>query len=114
MIIHNIENFKLTSYNAYRIESVCSRAWFPESENELLKLYQNNKDKRFIILGNGNNIILSKDYYEEEFIIFNKCFDEIEVNESVINAEAGATLLQISEIALKHQLTGFRNILRHS
>lgn len=100
------QNFNLTNYNAYRINAVCTKAWFPENETDLLEIYSQNKNKRLIILGNGNNIILSKEYYEEEFIIFNGCFEKITVNNTEMEAEAGATLLQLSETALKHHLTG--------
>lgn len=100
------QNFNLTNYNAYRINAVCTKAWFPENETDLLEIYSQNKNKRLIILGNGNNIILSKEYYEEEFIIFNGCLEKITVNNTEMEAEAGATLLQLSETALKHHLTG--------
>lgn len=99
-------NFNLKQYNAYRLNAVCTKAWFPENENDLLEIYRHNTNKRLIILGNGNNIILSKEYYEEEFIILNGCFDKVTVNNTEIEAEAGATLLQLSETALKHHLTG--------
>jgi len=49
---------------------------------------------------------LSKDYYDKEFIILNDCFDIIEINGTALIAETGATLLQLSETALKHGLTG--------
>lgn len=107
MKIKSINNFNLTEYNAYCLKAVCSKAWFPESENDLQEIYRQNTNKRFIILGNGNNIILSKDYYNEEFIILNGCFDIVTVNETFIESEAGATLLKLSEIALNHYLTGF-------
>ena len=100
------QQFNLKNYNAYRVESICSKAWFPENETDLLEIFSQNKNKRLIILGNGNNIILSKEYYEEEFIIFNGCFEKITVNNTEMEAEAGATLLQLSETALKHHLTG--------
>jgi UDP-N-acetylmuramate dehydrogenase len=101
-----INNFNLTKYNAYRIKAVCSKAWFPENESDLLKILNQNNKKRFVVLGNGNNIILSKEYYDEEFIILNGCFNKVTVKDTEIEAEAGATLLQLSEIALKHHLTG--------
>src|SRR5690554_6025406 len=101
-----INNLNLQEYNAYRINTVCAKAWLPEKETDLLVIFSQNKNKRLIILGNGNNIILSKEYYEEEFIILNGCFDKVIVNNTEIEAEAGATLLQLSETALKHQLSG--------
>lgn len=99
-------DLNLIDYNAYQLKAVCTKAWFPENENDLLEIYRHNTNKRLIILGNGNNIILSKEYYEEEFIILNGCFDKVTVNNTEIEAEAGATLLQLSETALKHHLTG--------
>jgi UDP-N-acetylmuramate dehydrogenase len=102
-----IENLDLSLFNAYRINAVCANAWFPESESDFLKIYDHNPETRKIILGNGNNTILSKEYYAEEFIILNGCFDKVIINNSIIEAEAGATFLQISEEVFKHKLTGF-------
>ena len=106
MMINSVNNLDLTEYNAYRLNSKCLRAWFPGDENDLLEIYRNNKSRRVVILGNGNNIILSKGYYNEEFIILNGNFNKITVCGLIIEAEAGATLRQLSEEGLKHSLTG--------
>lgn len=106
MKIKSIVNFNLKEYNAYCIKAICSKAWFPENETDLLEIFSQNKNNRLIIIGNGNNIILSKEYYEDMFIIFNGCFDKVKVNNTEIEAEAGATLLQLSETALEHHLNG--------
>ena len=66
-------NFNLSNYNGYRVHAVCGKAWFPETEEDFIGIYRENPNTRKIILGNGNNIILSKEYYEEEFIILNGC-----------------------------------------
>jgi UDP-N-acetylmuramate dehydrogenase len=99
-------NFNLKDYNSYQIESVCKRAYFPDNENDILDLYKAKKD--FILLGGGYNIIFSKEYYDTDFIIFNGNFNtlKIDTNSSVISAEAGATILDVSEIAEKHSLKG--------
>lgn len=106
MNVEFIQEFNLRRYNAYRIDAVCSKAWFPETELELLTIYNQNPDKKKIIVGNGNNIILSKEYYEEEFIILNDCFNVIQVIENGLTAEAGATLQQLSDTALLNSLSG--------
>ncbi|MGI6436458.1 MAG: UDP-N-acetylmuramate dehydrogenase [Sphaerochaeta sp.] len=100
------KDFDLTEYNAYRIKSICSKAYFPENESDLFDILDQNKEKRFIIIGNGNNIILSKVYYDDEFIVFNGCLNKIRVYNNEIEAEAGATLFQLSETALLHNLSG--------
>lgn len=100
-------NFNLRDYNSYRINSCCSKVYFPNSEGEIIEIYKEALLKPKIILGNGNNVILSKKWYEEIFIIFNGCFDEITINNNEVTAEAGATLLQLSEVAKSYSLSGF-------
>jgi len=96
----------LTEYNSYRINSICSKAWFPNNEEEVKEIFRKNSNKPLIIIGNGNNIILSRAFYEEEFIIFNGCFDKVILNNNVLESEAGTTLSKLSEIALSQSLTG--------
>ncbi len=63
--------------------------------------------KSYIVLGSGHNVILSKEDYDEEFIILNGCFDKIEISGTEVIADAGATLLQLSDASLKNSLAGF-------
>lgn len=99
-------NFDLTNYNSYRIEATCKTAFFPENENDIIRLYKSKQD--FIVLGSGHNIILSKEYYDANFLIFNGNFDSLEVDKTlnVISAEAGATIYDVSEAAENNGLTG--------
>lgn len=101
-----IENCCLAAYNSYRVESFCKKAFFPNNEKELVQaiIASNN----FKLIGSGNNVILSKTYYNSDFIIFNNIFNKIEVNldTEIIIAEAGATFKDISTLALENSLTG--------
>ena len=101
-----LKNFSLIEYNSYRLSSHCNKAYFPESENELISLFREYKDKPLIVLGHGNNVILSKEWYDECFVVFNGCYGNIEVNGSEISAEAGASMHELSEIAFQHNLSG--------
>lgn len=102
-----VSDFDLTLYNAYRLGARCANAFFPETEEDFLKIYREFPDKSKIILGNGNNIILSKELYDEYFILLNGCFDNVYINNNnVLIAEAGATMQKLSEIALQHSLSG--------
>lgn len=100
------ENFDLTNYNSYRIKSTCKRAFFPENEDDMVHLYRSLNN--FKLIGTGHNIIFSKDYYEEDFVILHGNFASFKVfeNENLIEAEAGITMLKLSKIALEHELTG--------
>jgi|SRR5690554_3715811 len=101
-----IENLELADYNSYRTKAICSVGYFPENENELIMILKKLRDQPFVVLGNGNNIILSKSYYDQPFIILNGCLNTIQVSENIIEAEAGATTLEVSKSALDHNLTG--------
>jgi UDP-N-acetylmuramate dehydrogenase len=103
-----IENCDLTEFNAYKLRSRCTRAIFPGSEQDLVEIFKEKMNIPFILLGNGNNIILSKKQYNACFIIINGSFNSVDIlDRKIITAEAGATLLQLSELALKNCLSGF-------
>jgi len=101
-----IDNLDLTLYNSYRLKSICARAFFPNTEEEILYIYKNNPDKNIYVIGNGNNIILSKNWYDSYFIVLNNCFDKYKLYKNFIVAEAGCTMQKLSEAALTHNLTG--------
>lgn len=96
----------LESFNAYRIPAVCKEAYFPQTEDDVSEFICSFKKQAFYILGNGNNVILAKEYYDAPFLILNKCFEKIEIDNDIIVAESGATLLDISRLAQQHGLTG--------
>lgn len=100
------QNFDLTNFNSYRLNSTCNEAFFPESEQDIIELY--NKRQDYILLGSGHNVILSKNHYETPFIIYNGNFNAIEVDKSnqILSAESGANMIQLNEIALENEFGG--------
>lgn len=99
------ENFDLTKYNSYRINAVCKRGVLPDSEEEIVEYYRT-QDTPKILLGSGHNVILSKPYYDEDFVIFNGNFNRIFVEGKTLIVEAGASMLEVSMKALEHGLSG--------
>ena len=104
--MNHIKNLDLTEYNSYRIKAICANAFFPDSEEELRQIYQGWKGTKKILLGSGHNVILSKEYYEEDFILFSGNFNFILIDGNQIIAEAGATMLELSTLAMENSLTG--------
>jgi len=100
------KEFNLLEYNSYKLDARCARAFFPESEDDFRKIYNDLASKPPHVIGNGNNIIFSKTYYDEDFLILNGNFNKIVFNGSIVTAEAGATLKKLSEIALEKSLSG--------
>lgn len=104
MVIKN--NFELKEYNTYRISAICSKAFFPETDEDIISLFSEPVAQKRIIIGSGANIILSKSTYEEEFIIFKENFSDVTIQDDLIKAQAGITLQKLSETALENALTG--------
>jgi UDP-N-acetylmuramate dehydrogenase len=98
-------NFDLTPFNSYRIKATCRTAYFPETEADVVSFYQNSK--AFVLLGSGHNVILSKPYYDTSFLIFNGNYSDVSINsDGMLVAEAGITMLRLSELALENSLSG--------
>ena len=57
-----IENANLKKYNTYKIDATCSFLVFPKNEIELISIIKqiNKENLKYLVLGNGSNIILSK------------------------------------------------------
>jgi UDP-N-acetylmuramate dehydrogenase len=99
-------DFDLTNYNSFRVKSKCRTCYFPENEGDFLSIYKNgNVDK--IIIGGGYNIILSKKYYDKDFVIIGETFANVEMLEpGVVMCEAGASTIEFSKFVLEQNLTG--------
>lgn len=101
-------NFSLQNYNSYGIKATCREAVFPESIDDIKNFLC--EPSPFFIIGCGNNIILSKAYYEERFLIFNDCFKNFEIEQNqVLKAQSGSSLEKISEYCAERGLSGFES-----
>jgi len=103
-------NVDLTPYNSYGLRARCARAFFPNSEEEVYQIFDYYPTPSKIWIGSGHNIILAREWYEEDFIIFNGTFNSITVHGSVMEVQAGAFSAQMSEVALQHGLSGLEFI----
>ncbi len=99
-----LADFDLTNFNSYRISARCRQAYFPMTEEDVIRFYK--KKEPFVLLGSGHNVILSKSFYDINFLIFNGNFNQTNISNSIIEAEAGATMLDLSKRALEQGLSG--------
>jgi len=98
-------NFELTNYNSYKIKASCKIAYFPENEDDIINFFL--KNKNYILLGSGHNIIFSKNYYDTPVIIFNGNFSQInKIGPTRLEVEAGAMMWDVATVALENSLTG--------
>lgn len=67
--IKALTDIDLKNYNSHQIKAICEKAYFPEIEDGLISFYKNIKS--FVLLRSGHNVILYKEYYDDNFHIFN-------------------------------------------
>lgn len=100
-------DFDLTAFNSYRLHANCKKAYFPESEEDVIDFFSNRKDP-YILIGSGHNIILSKTFYDTDFLIFNGNYNRyrIDPDQFTLEAEAGVSMLELCEAAWQHSCSG--------
>lgn len=99
------KNLDLTNYNSYKIRAYCDTAYFPEKEEEVVSFFAVNKV--FILLGSGHNIILSKEHYQEPFVLFNGNYNKInQIDNGLLEIEAGAMMWDVAKFAFDKELCG--------
>ena len=102
-----IENANLKNYNTYKIDTNCKYLILPETIDKLINLinYLNNNNMSYMILGNGSNVILPDNYYNGTIICLKK-LDSININDDVIEADAGVMLPKLVLEAVNNNLKG--------
>lgn len=105
--IEYYEEASLKRYNTYRLDTVAKYIVFPKDKYELRDLleYLNKKEEKYIVLGNGSNIIFKNDYYDGVVIILSK-LNKIEFNDKIIEVSAGYSLQKLSLEACNKGLSG--------
>lgn len=78
----------------------------PDQIRELVRLSVDN-DIDYFIVGNGSNLLVSDEGFDGLIIHFGKKMSEINVNDNIIEAGAGALLSAIGAVALNNSLEGF-------
>lgn len=80
----------------------------PENRDQLIQVerYLGKVEVPFFILGNGSNLLVSDKGYQGIVLQIGQKMSKIEVADTVITAQAGASMAQVSRAALEHGLTG--------
>ena len=101
------ENASLKKYNTYKIDATCSYIVFPKDIAELINIikYLKNNKIAYLVLGNGSNIILSKEHYDYVIIKLDK-LNSIKYKDNIITVEAGYSLSKLALETAKKGLDG--------
>ena len=100
-------NASLKNYNTYKINATCDYLVFPKNEEELISILKEIKsnDLKYLVLGNGSNIILSKEHYDGIVIKLDK-LNEVIYNDNLVTVGAGYSLIKIAVETIEKGLSG--------
>lgn len=101
-----INDFSLRQYNSMRLPAYAESAYIPYDVSGLDEMFTNNYLEESIILGNGSNVIFSKEKCETPVVVTN-FLNNIKFEGECIIADCGVSLSQLAWYALEHSVAGF-------
>lgn len=99
-------NEPLKNHTTFRIGGDAKAVIVPESVDELLNVIKQLRTEKYLILGNGSNV-LAPDEGLDCYVIKTTKINSVEVTGEDVYAECGATLAKIANCALESSLSGF-------
>lgn len=95
--IEFLEEAPLINHNTYHVNAKAKFLVFPSSIEEVITILSFLKENNieYVFLGNGSNVILANLYYDKVFIKLDK-LNNIEINNNIVTAGAGVTLIKLA------------------
>lgn len=102
----------LKDFTSFKIGGEADIIAEPKDIKELVELikFLRNKGVKFYVLGNGTNVLVSDMGVRGCVVHLGKNLSKIKVNGTKIEAESGALLSDIAQIALKNKLKGMEEL----
>lgn len=99
-------NASLKKYNTYRLDVMANYLVFPKDIDELVNLLKYLKENKikYLILGGGSNVILSRPVFDVVIKLDN--LNKVSINENIVKAEAGVSLISLANTCMKEGLLG--------
>ena len=107
--ISYIENEPMALHTTFKIGGPARLAVFPKNENEISEVIKKCKEEnvRYMVVGNGSNLLVADEGIDAVVILLGKKFGEVKlIDDTTIFAEAGAPLMKVCRFALENGLTG--------
>ena len=100
-------NEKISNYTTYRVGGKVRAICFPKGEEELITLIKLLKERqiKYIVLGNGSNVLFSDLMYDGVIIKLDN-FNKINIQDNIIEVGAGYPLIKLSRDAMRNSLVG--------
>lgn len=98
----------LKRYNTLRLDVVANTIVIPYSVEGLVEAFRDFKDKEIVVIGNGSNMLFSKEYYDENTVfVINVLLTSITTADGEIVAEAGARLNRLAWFTCEQSVGGY-------
>lgn len=106
------KKYKMKDFTSFKIGGEADIIAEPKDIKELVEVikFLRNANIIYYILGNGTNVLVSDKGIRGCVVHIGKNLSKIKVTGTKIEAESGALLSDIAEIALKNKLTGFEEL----
>lgn len=107
--ISYIENESMALHTTFKIGGPARLAVFPKNENEISDVIKKCKEEnvRYMVVGNGSNLLVADEGIDAVVILLGKEFGEVKlIDDTTIFAEAGASLMKVCRFALENGLSG--------
>ena len=105
--IEMYEDVSLKKYNTYRLDVKCDYLVFPKDIDEVVKLISFLKENnyKYLVLGNGSNVIFKNNRYNGVVIKLSK-LDKVEFDGDKVVVGAGVLLSKLANMAINNSLSG--------
>jgi len=101
-----IDDALIKDYTTYKLAGKINKVVYPKDIASLIELikYLKKENIKYMVIGNGSNLIFTKDY--DGVIIKLDNFNEIEINDNIITVGAGYNLIKLAMKTAKLGLSG--------
>lgn len=107
-IIDNIKNEPLSKHTTMRVGGMAKYVFMPKNADEIKMLvdYCVDNSIRYIVVGNGSNLIFMDEGFDGFVILLSGNMNNILIDNTKIEVMAGANLSKIANLAKDNSLTG--------
>jgi UDP-N-acetylmuramate dehydrogenase len=106
--LFHLRDASLKRYNTLGIQSTAADLYLPFSEEAFKEAIRETKDKKRVILGNGSNILLAKEYYDDSYaFVISTHADHLRIADDEMKAEAGCSLQRLAWFCIEQGISGY-------
>ncbi len=106
--LFHLHDASLKRYNTLGIEANAANLYLPFSKQAFKEAILATKNKKRVVLGNGSNILLAKDHYDDSYAFLVSSYaDHLCIVDDEMVAEAGCSLQRLSWFCIEQGIAGY-------